>query len=179
LKKNDNSARKFELRVPGSSRDLGELQYNVLLCISEKHYSEAFNLLTSYQAAKSGAKIYAKRTDALYKHAGELVNAIETKKSVPQLASLAQSKQEEIHQKALENWEDLKICLRRLKSIEHDMAVADARSSIWVFKAFIFSFMIIMTVFIVNEGFRSFGASFLGFMRETFQLIIDSTNTLF
>ena len=54
------------------------------------------------------------------------------------MATLTQNKQEEIHTKTLENWEDLRICLRRLKTIERDMATEDARSSIWVVKSILF-----------------------------------------
>jgi len=177
--KSGQGQRNFNLEVVGSARDLGELQYNVLLCVSEKRYDEAAKLLSAYLKGKSNSKPYLRRTQQIFRHAEELIHAIETKKSFPNMATLTQSKQEEVHQKSLENWEDLRICLRRLKTIEKDMATEDARSSIWVIKAILFSFMVTLSVFIINEGFRSFGGSFLSFMKETFQLASDTLGNLF
>jgi hypothetical protein len=170
--------RKFNLEVVGSARDLGELQYNVLLCVSEKRYEEAVKLLDAYLKSRVSSKPFLRRTQQIFRHAEELIHAIETKKNFPNMSSLTQSKQEEVHQKSLENWEDLRICLRRLKTIEKDMATEDARSSIWVVKAVLFSFMVILSVFIISEGFRSFGGSFIVFMRETFQLASDTLGNL-
>ena len=167
------------LEVRGSTKDLGDLQYNVLLCISEKRYQDGLKYLSNYQKAKASSKPYGKRTQPIFHHAEELVRAIETKKNMPNFATLPQSKQEEIHHKTLENWEDLKICLRRIRAIERDMATEDARSSIWVVKAIIFSFVVCITVFIISEGFRFFGGSFVEFMHDTFKLGTDTINNLF
>lgn len=173
-----SAAKNLSLQVNGTARDLGELQYNVLLCVTEKRYEDATKLLTNYQKMKSTGP-YDRRTLPIFQHAEELVHAIETKKNFPNMTALTQGKQEEIHQKTLENWEDLKICLRRLRTIERDMSTEDARSSIWVIKAVIFSFVVSLTVFVLSEGFRSFGGSFLSFMKDTFQVGVDSVSFLF
>jgi hypothetical protein len=135
-------------------------------------------LLVNYREVRSTSKIYVKRTETIFTHAEELVRAIETKKNFPNMSTLTQSKQEEIHHRTLENWEDLKICLRRIRTIERDMATEDARSSIWVIKAIIFSFVVTLTVFIISEGFRFFGGSLTQFMNDTFQLANDTFNHL-
>ncbi len=172
------AAKNTKLEITGNPRDLGELQYNVLLHVTERRYEEALRVLTNYQKGRSAGP-YVKRTGPIFHHAEELIHAIETKKNFPSMNTLTQNKQEEIHQRILENWEDLKICLRRLKTIEKEMATEDARSSIWVIKALLFSFIVTMTVFVLGEGFRSFGGSFLGFMKDTFQLGADSISFLF
>lgn len=169
-KSDDNFTRKFDLEVSGSAKDLGELQYSVLLSVSENRFPDALELLEKYQDMKSSYPQYNRRTEHLFKHAAELINAIEAKKNFPNIHALAHSKQEEIHQKALENWEDLKLSLRRLRTIERDMALSDARSSVWVVKAILFSFIVIISVFVVNEAFRSFGKSFTMFLDETVKL---------
>lgn len=178
MRQHSGAAKSLNLEIAGSARDLGELQYSVLLCVTEKRYDEAVRMLNAYEKSKASGP-YKKRTSPIFHHAEELIHAIETKKNFPSMNNLTQNKQEEIHQKTLENWEDLKICLRRLRTIEKDMSTEDARSSIWVIKAIIFSFVVSLTVFIISEGFRSFGGSFLSFMKDTFQLGADSVSFLF
>jgi hypothetical protein len=171
--------RNFNLELTGTARDLGELQYNILLCVTEKHYEEGVKILLEYQKKRANSKPYVRRTGPIFHHAEELIRAIETKKNFPNIGTMTQTKQEEVHQKVLENWEDLKICLRRLRAIEKEMATEDARSSIWVVKALLFSFMVSMFVFVVSEGFRSFGGSFISFMHDTFDLGSNALSGLF
>jgi hypothetical protein len=158
LAKPESIARKYDLEV-GHPKDLGIFQHAVLLAVSDGRYEDALVTLADYQKRKSAYPTYAKKTERLFEHSQELVSAIKAKKTFPNLTSLAQSKQEEIHQKARENWEDLKASLRRIKSIEADLALQDARSSIWVIRALLISMMIFLGAFVINEAFRSFGRS--------------------
>jgi hypothetical protein len=170
---NGNAARKIDFEVGGSEKDLGQLQFRVLTAVVEKRYQDAITILTEYKKMKSSYPQYSKRTDPLFNHAEELVNAINAKKNFPNLTSLAQSKQEEINQKARENLEDLKATMRRIKGIERDMAAADARSSIWVIWSILFSFTLIITVFVLKEAFRSFGGSFTVFIENLVKTVLS------
>ncbi len=151
-----NEARQ-ELEVPGTSANLGGLQYQILTLISEKNYEEAESVLKAYQDKKKYYPSYAKRTTRLFTHTIELVMAIKHIKSLPNFASLAQSKQDELSSKAREHWEELKVCLRRVKTIEKDLDLEDARSTIWVVKAFFISVMVVFVAFIIHEAFLSLG----------------------
>jgi hypothetical protein len=171
--RNSGAARSYELEVGGSAKDLGQLQHSVLTAVVEKRFQDAVAILTEYRKMKASYPQYSRRTDPLFVHAEELINAINAKKNFPNMTSLAQSKQEEINQKARENMEDLKATMRRIKGIERDMAAADARSSIWVIWSLIFSFVSILSVFVINEAFRSFGKSFTTFMESLAKLVMS------
>jgi hypothetical protein len=178
-RKESGAAKKFDLEVIGSAKELGEFQFGVLMSVSEKKYTEAINFLKKYQERKSHESVYRKKTEGIFKYAEELIHAIEAKKNFPNLTALAQAKQEEIHQKAMENWESLKVSMRRLKTIESDLAIADARSSIWVIKSLLFSFVVILSTWVINEICRSFGRSFGHIMDGLVHLIQDTFNNLF
>lgn len=160
MRQADNSAKKYELQVIGSSKELGDLQHEVLTAVSSKHYEEAVQTLEDYREKKKFYPQYVQKTRRLFEHAEELIEAIKAKKTFPNMSSLGQSQQEELHQKAREHWEDLKVSLRRLRSIEKDLAIADARSSVWVIRAVVFSTMIILFVILANEALRSMGKPF-------------------
>jgi hypothetical protein len=159
----------FEL--VGNANQMGQLQYSVLECVAQGKYDEGAKILIDYRKRKATYPTYEKKTERLFEHCKELIEAIRAKKTFPNLQSLAQSKQEEIHQKARENWEDLKVSLRRIKSIEQDLALSDSKSSVWVIRAMIFSTFMILGTFVLQELFRSFGTSghmFLEVIVKTF-----------
>lgn len=158
-KKEDQTAQKFAFEFVGSEKELGQLQYSVLENIAQGKYDDGAKILLEYRKKKSTYPTYENRTGRLFEHCNELIEAIRAKKTFPNLQSLAQSKQEEIHQKARENWEDLRVSLRRLRSIENDLAVQDSRSSVWVIRALMFSTFMILGTYVMKETFRSFGMS--------------------
>ena len=93
--------------------------------------------------------------------------------NIPNQSALPQSKQDDIFQKISENWEDLKLSLRRIRSIERDLAVQDSRSSIYVVRAVLFSFIFLLIVFLMNEFSHSFGQSIVGFFNESSNIFFD------
>ncbi|MCC6277389.1 MAG: hypothetical protein IT289_05690 [Oligoflexia bacterium] len=165
-KKEKLAEERHQFEVHGTERDLGVLQYSVLEMVSLSKYDDAARILAEYRKSKSKYPTYEIKTGRLFDHCGELIEAIRAKKTFPNLQNLAQTKQEEIHQKAKENWEDLRVSLRRLRTMENEMAVADSRSSVWVIRALIFSAFMILGTFVIQEAFRSFGMSFSFFIDE-------------
>jgi hypothetical protein len=146
-----------ELIVGGTEAHLGSLQHQILTLVSEKKYEDAVAGLKAYKEMKKYYPGYAKRTDRLFVHAEELIGAIKNIKTLPNLATLSQNRQEEIMLRAKEHWEELKVCLRRLKTIEKDLELQDARSTVWVLKALALSAMIVLGAFIAREAFYSVG----------------------
>lgn len=146
----------LELQVE-STGSLGSLQHKVMTDVSDKKYDEAVISLKDYKQKKKNYPSYAKKTDKLFNHAEELINAIKAKKNFPNLAGLTQNKQEELAQKVKEHWEELRISLRRIKTIEKDLEMEDARSTIWVVRAIIFATILILMVFVAKEALISMG----------------------
>ncbi len=149
-----------EFEVGGDVNQLGELAFKVLTLIVEKRFPEAIKALLDYRQTKLWYPQYDEKTTKFYSHAKDLVHAIEQKKNFPNFQSLAQSKQAEINQKALENMEDLRRTLRRIRLAEKDLTDGDSKSSVLVIYALLFSFTTIITVYVAKEMAHSFGTSF-------------------
>ncbi|MBK9293390.1 MAG: hypothetical protein IPM57_02940 [Oligoflexia bacterium] len=147
----------MELQVEGTGSHVGSLQHTVMTAVSEKKYDEACDALNKYKESRKYYPSYAIKTDKLFVHAEELIQAIKAKKNFPNLAGLTQNKQEELSQKVKEHWEELRICLRRVKTIERDLETEDAKSSLWVVRAVMFATMLILIVFIIKEALWSMG----------------------
>ena len=171
-KKSENKIEK-QLSFEGSETALGDMQYEVLTHMSAKRFEEAAQSLQKFAQKKNSYPNYKKKTERFFNQSVDLVKAIETKMGFPNLSALPPSKQEEIFQKIEENWQDLKLSLRRVKGIEKDLRDADARSSIYVVKAIFFSAIFLLAVFIFNEAHRVFGNSVTGFMKESQEIFFE------
>jgi hypothetical protein len=147
----------MNLDVGGSVQELGEAPYNVLTLVSNSRYDDALKYLQSYIDKKTAYPDFKKKTDRLYTHCEELIHAIQAKKNFPQSGNLAPGKMDELQRKVTENWEDLKITMRRLRTIEKELALADLRSSVWVVKALMIAVIAVMVVFVVSEAYRTMG----------------------
>lgn len=112
----DVRARKFDLEINGTIKDLGEMPYRILHAISQNRYDDAIHVMRSHQQEHNSYPLYVEKVGKLFDHCEELIKAIKAKKTFPGLSSLPQNNQEEIHQKCLENWDELKLTLRRIRS---------------------------------------------------------------
>lgn len=161
-----SAEKRFELMLEGAVYDLGSLQHKVLTSVVEKNYDEALSTLKGYRERKSFYQSYVKKTGKIFDHAENLIHSIKIKKNFPNLQGLNQKKQEELAQKTKEHWEELRIVLRRLNTIEKDMEVEDARSTVLVVRALMVATMIILCAFIINEAVLSFGITFKMLMTD-------------
>ncbi|MDZ4678277.1 MAG: hypothetical protein SGI74_12300 [Oligoflexia bacterium] len=172
MAKAQSTEQKYEF-VVGTYAEIGVFQHEALSAVAEGRYEDAVVKISEYQKRKAHVVMHKAKTERLFDHARELISAIKAKKTFPNLTSPPQSKQDEIQQKAHENWNDLKATLRRVKAIEAEISLQDARSSIWVIRALILSTMVILGCFIINEAFRSFGKSFSVVLDDMIKLIMS------
>jgi hypothetical protein len=167
-----------KLEMGSSLKVLGDNQFKILTLVCEQHYDQAVAEIKSFQKLKSNYPKYKEKTARLFEHAEGLVKAIETKLNFPNLSNLPPSKQDEIYQKINENWDDLKLSLRRVKTIESDFMVQDARSSIYVVRAILFSFIFLLVVFLLKEFTHSFGGNMAHFWSESSDAFFDIVDHL-
>ena len=146
--------------LDGAVYDLGSLQHKILTAIVQKNYDEALKVLKDYRKGKSSHPTYITKTSSIYDHAENLIQSIKIKKNFPNLSELNPKKLEELIQKTKEHWEELRIVLRRLSTVEKEMEIEDSRSTLLVVKAILLATFIILSAIIVNEAVLSFGISY-------------------
>jgi hypothetical protein len=164
----------LSLKIEPDRSEVGTLQHKVMSEVADKKYEDAVISLKAYREKKKYYPGYVVKTDRLFTHAEDLVNAIKSKKNFPNMSGLTQSKQEELAQKVREHWEELRISLRRLKTIEKDIEMEDARSTLWVVRAVIFSIILILIIFVAKEAILSMGVPVKVFVDDLVTRILNS-----
>jgi hypothetical protein len=119
------------------NRDLGQvdsLRSAVLSLVVGENYDRAKEELLAYVELKSAFPAFQDRAQRYMQHCVELIQAIQTKRNFPGLTTLSLAKQQEIHEKVLEHFEDLKQHLKQIEKMEREQKLADVRSTVWVLR---------------------------------------------
>lgn len=111
------------------------LRSTVLGSIVAEEYQRAKDEIAAYVELKFAYPGFQRRVERLVQHCSELVDAIKMKRNFPGLAQLTLSKQQEIHEKVLEHFDDLKRHLRQIEKVEREHKLEDVRSTVWVLRA--------------------------------------------
>jgi hypothetical protein len=125
--------------VESQRKDIGRtdtLRASILALVVSENYQRANDELVAYVDLKTNFPGFQDRVARLVQHCNELIQAIQTKRNFPGLASLSLAKQQEIHEKVLEHFEELKQHLRHIEKVEREYKLDDVRSTVWVVKAF-------------------------------------------
>ncbi len=140
----------------GSGRDM--LRRSVLSTVVAENYDEAKDKLSAYVNEKSEFPAFQARVERYVQHCLDLIQAIHTKRNFPGLATLSLSKQQEIHEKVLEHFEELKQYLKHIEKVERDHKLTDVRSTVWVLQAACLAVAaVVLAIFIadLNSGLLS------------------------
>lgn len=137
-----------------SSRDAGRidsLRGGVLGLVVSESYDRATEELKAYVDARVDFPNYQERAGRYVEHCCDLIQAVQTKRNFPGLASLSMSKQQELHEKVLEHFEELKQNLKHIEKVEREHKLEDVRSTVWVVWAFTFAvFAILVAGFVAD-----------------------------
>lgn len=150
LRKSGRLANAFKI----SERDIGRadsLRSTILMLTLNEHYDAAIKELKVYLNAKSEYPQFASRTSRYASHSFDLINAIKTKRSFPGLSSLSTSKQQELQERALEHFDELKRMLLRIEKIDYELRLDDIRSTVWVIQAMFTGAVLVLAVYIVQS----------------------------
>lgn len=148
-------------------KDLGRmdsLRATILSLVVSENYERSKEELMAYVELKTAFPAFQERSQRYVQHCVELIQAIQTKRNFPGLATLSLAKQQEIHEKVLEHFEDLKAHLKQIEKVEREQKLTDVRSTVWVVRMFIYcSMLFFVTALIVDirQG------SFMSFMSVT------------
>lgn len=107
------------------------LSYAVLSAIVSEQYDLAREELRTYLQTRPQYPELQERGGRYLKHCLELIQAIETKRNFPGLASLSLTKQQEMHERVLGHFNELKHFLSRMESLEREQKIRDVRSTAW------------------------------------------------
>jgi hypothetical protein len=145
---------KFSARLAASVRDTGQvdtMRHTILSHVAAEGYDRAIVELKKYIEAKSDYPQFEQRAERYVKYAIDLINAIRAKRSFPGLQHLAMSKQQELFDRAMDHFEDLKATLRKVEGIDREVKVEDVRSTVLVIKAIIYcAFAILVLGFLLE-----------------------------
>lgn len=111
---------------------IDSLKHAVLVAVANSEYEKALRDLDRYIESKAGYPSFAPRTDAFARHCRELINAIQVKRTLPGLASLTVSRQQEMLDHVVAHFEELKGTVKQIERIAKDCALDDLRSTVWV-----------------------------------------------
>ncbi|HMN68004.1 MAG TPA: hypothetical protein PKC28_05645 [Bdellovibrionales bacterium] len=106
----------------------------VLGSVVSENYDRAKEDLETYVEMKTAYPGFQERCERYVQHCVELIQAIKTKRNFPGLATLSLAKQQEIHAKVIEHFEELKRNLRQIEKVEREHKLADVRSTVWVLR---------------------------------------------
>jgi hypothetical protein len=131
----ENLRRKLdEARKTDMGRGDG-LRRQMLSWIVREEYESAKNALDDYIEGRGEFTEFQRRARRHVVHCHELIQAIQTKRGFPGIGQLSLSRQQEIHEKVLQHFEELKANLKQIERIERDSHLADVRSTVWVLRA--------------------------------------------
>jgi hypothetical protein len=132
-------------------RDVGRmdsLRTSILGMVVAENYARAKEEMEAYVTFKDAYPVFQERAARYVQHCAELIQAIDTKRNFPGLATLSLAKQQEIHEKVLRHFEDLKQYLRQVEKLERESKLDDVRSTVWVMRALCYAtVLVLMTAF--------------------------------
>jgi nucleoid DNA-binding protein len=96
------------------------IRSTVLSAVVGENYDSARDELQNYVDMKSSFPGFQARAERYVQHCSELIHAIQTKRNFPGLASLSLAKQQEVHEKVLQHFDELKHNLKHIERVELD-----------------------------------------------------------
>jgi hypothetical protein len=144
---------KIESKMMASVADISpdDLKRNVLVLVTDGKYDEAISILNLFLTIKSDYPNFKQKTQRFVSHCIDLINAIRAKKNFPGYHMLTRSKQQEIGDKITDHYNELQFSLSSISSILQQIKREDVRSTLWLFRAMVYSGWLIMIIALVIE----------------------------
>lgn len=125
----------------------GGLRRTILGLVVGEKYDQAKEDLQAYVNGKSiEYATFGTRVEKFVRHSVELIHAIQTKRNFPGLGSLSLSKQQELNERVLTHFDELKQTLKTVERAEKEIKLSDHRSTAWVVKVFAHSILVVLMV---------------------------------
>lgn len=147
-KRGPDSSQAMTVKMKQAVQALGKvnnLRHLILTKVTEEKYDLAIEELQSYLDSKPEYPSFKERTKRYGSYSIELIQAIRAKRSFPGWNALNMAKQKDLHDKAIEHFDDLTATLKKIEVIEHEVRIEDVKSTVWVIHAF---FLCILTLIV-------------------------------
>lgn len=144
----------FSARMAASVKDVGQvdtMRHTILSHVAGENYERAIDELKNYMSSKDNYPQFRQRAERYVTYAIDLINAVRAKRSFPGAQHLAMSKQQELFDRAMDHFEDLKATLRKVEQIDREVKLEDVRSTVMVVKALIYcAFAVLVLGFLLE-----------------------------
>jgi hypothetical protein len=158
-----------ELTNTGGNPD--SMSNAIMHFVMEEKYGRAIRELRGYQKYKEGYPQYKERTDRLFDHIENVIEAIKAKKGLTRAGNVSASRRKEIATVVISHYKQLKGALQRVVYIELQLRMKDSRSTVWVIQALLVGLVLITGVAIVSEAYDSMYGPFDFLMKELENLL--------
>lgn len=148
----------------------------VLTQVVNSNYEAAIQELQMHVDFRVDYPNFQSRVQRYVDHCSDLIHAIETKRNLPDLGSLSLSKQQELYDRVLDHFEELKSYLSKIEQVERDVKLTDVRSTVWFVKSCMHAAFFILVVGFTIEVVNGLGASFYAVLNE---MTVSMTNFVF
>ena len=123
----------------------------VLQLVASGQYDKAKEELDNYVGLRSAYPLFGVRTARYRAHCGDLINAIDTKRNFPGMATLSISKQREMYDRVVRHFDELKDTLKKVERAERELRTEDLKSTAIFVRVAWYCFLAITTVLIGLE----------------------------
>jgi hypothetical protein len=148
------SGSKFSARMKASVKDVGQVgtvRHTILTYVATEGYAKATEELNAYILSKAAFPQFEGRVERYVSYANDLINGIKAKRSFPGFQHLSMSKQQDLSDRAMDHFEDLKLTLRKIESIEKEIRLEDMRSTVLVVKAVMYCCLAMLIIAFLKE----------------------------
>lgn len=147
----ENLRRKLAESNRKDSARSDSIRASTLGLVVQEYYDTSKEELRMYIESKAAYPAFQARVERYAQHCSDLIQAIQTKRNFPGLASLSLSKQQELHERVLEHFEELKQNLKQIEKIEREGKLVDVRSTVWVIRMLTWATMAILAAAFIAD----------------------------
>ena len=150
----------FEKRLSTRIRDESgsTLRSEILSNVVSGNYEYAQKRIQDYVIEKEDFPSFKPRIEKYVDHSFSLIKAIDMKRNFEGLSALSVSKQQELFEKVIEHFDELKQVLLRIETTGHEVKLNDIRSTVIFLRTLVYSTgAIVITALLLdlNNGFLS------------------------
>lgn len=132
------------------ANDSDGIRYVILRLVVDGNYDKAVEDLEIFMSSKDHYPKFESRANPYKTHCSDLIRAIEAKRHFPGLTQLSASKHQELFDKVVEHFEELKTCLRKIEIVEKEEKLKDLRSTVLFVRTFWNCLFLLFAVFLAN-----------------------------
>ena len=145
---------------------IDSLRHTILRYVVEANYDKAHSELDRFVRQQDEYRPFIHRTKSYVSYCHDVINAIRAKRNLPGMGGMSMARNQELFEKVIEHFEELKVYLRKIEIVEKEVKIDDLRSTAWVVRALVHSVFIIVAVALTRS-------LFFGGLANTFNYVLD------